>query len=153
MRKNPARISALLIAAALAFATLGWQGNTHRAVLVDTAPFVLYVRVITQAMQGEMPLDRAAFFLTVNLAGNVAVFVPLGFCLHFSLPPSTRRLTLVTLIGAAFSTALELGQLALPGRTTAIDDVLLNTLGTAIGGALAALVVRRQEKRHERRTA
>ena len=76
----------------------------------------------------------------VNVLGNVAMFVPLGFL----LPLATR-------VGpggdvalcAALSTSIELSQ-AMLGRNLDVDDVLLNTLGAAVGatsgGALVALV-------------
>jgi glycopeptide antibiotics resistance protein len=147
------RLGTIVVAAALVFATLGWQSDTPRPMAVDTAPFLVYAQVISQTVEGEIAPGQAVFFLIVNLAGNIAVFIPLGFLLYLSLPSSQRRLAAVILIGAALSLTVELGQLALPGRTTALDDVLLNALGTAFGGGLAITCVRWQKKRHERQAA
>lgn len=154
MREILPRLGTLVIAALLVFATLGWEGHSPRIMPVDAAPFFTYARIISQTVQGEIAPGQALFFLMVNLVGNVAVFVPLGFCLYLSLPSAPRRLVLATLVGMVFSLSLELGQLALPGRTTAIDDVVLNTLGTAIGGGMASIYARWQQRRaHGRRSA
>jgi glycopeptide antibiotics resistance protein len=153
MNVKLSRLGTIVVAAALVFATLGWQSDTPRPMTVDTAPFLVYAHVVSQAVEGAMTPGQTAFFLIVNLAGNVAVFIPLGFLLYFSLPSSQRGLAAVVLVGTAFSLAVELGQLALPGRTTALDDVLLNALGAALGGGLATTYVRWQKKRHGRQAA
>jgi glycopeptide antibiotics resistance protein len=73
-----------------------------------------------------------------EIVGNVLLFAPLGvvLCLrHMSLRRSI-------LAAAALSVAVELVQLALPGRTTAVDDVLCNTTGAALGWLVASLVHR-----------
>jgi len=80
--------------------------------------------------------------LLIDLAGNVVVFVPLGASLALALgdKPAGRRLLLATLTDAGLSLCIELAQMALPSRVAALDDWLLNTVGTAIG----ALVVCRK---------
>jgi glycopeptide antibiotics resistance protein len=45
--------------------------------------------------------------------------------------------------GFLLSLSIELAQLAIPTRATDVDDVILNTLGTAIGALLIALPIRR----------
>src|SRR5436309_1009796 len=71
-------------------------------------------------------------FELVAVAGNVAVFVPVGFLLALRGTSLVRAV----LAAAAFSAAIEVVQLAVPGRTTSVDDVLLNTAGAALGVAL-----------------
>lgn len=65
----------------------------------------------------------------VGLIGNVLLFAPFGAVL------AARGLKglQVVLIGASTSIAIEATQWFIPGRTTSLDDVLLNTLGTALG--------------------
>ena len=76
--------------------------------------------------------------LLVNLAGNVAVFVPLGL-----LPPALwqrlRRLWKATLLCCASSCLIEFFQLFI-GRSVDVDDVLLNTLGGVLGYLIFSLL-------------
>lgn len=78
----------------------------------------------------------------IGLAGNVAVFVPLGLALARALMgrPTGRRVLLATLIGAAFSLTIEVAQSMLPSRVMALDDWLLNTVGTAIGALVGSRI-------------
>ena len=86
---------------------------------------------------GWAELDNPDLSLAViNLAGNVAVFVPLGFCLRMALRRTRRPTLAALLLGAAVSVPAELLQLATGTRTTDVDDVLLNVLGVVIGVAL-----------------
>ncbi len=71
------------------------------------------------------------------MVGNVLAFIPLGM-----LVPLARRrygVILALMAGLALSAAIELGQLAVSlgvgfgYRSTDVDDVILNGLGTAIG--------------------
>ena len=67
--------------------------------------------------------DRALAILA-GAAGNVALFLPRGFLL---------------------SVAIELSQVAFPGvRRADVNDVLMNTLGTALGFLAWRLATRRQ---------
>jgi len=88
--------------------------------------------------------------LLIDLAGNVAVFAPLGAALALALRgrPAWRRLFLATLSGAGLSLVIELIQTAMPTRVAALDDWLLNT-GGAFLGALAGCVVARRGRRSE----
>ena len=68
----------------------------------------------------------------INNLGNIALFIPSGVI----LPLVYRRLDRwwkVILAGAAMSLAVELLQLLFPQNVSDVDDLLLNTLGTAIG--------------------
>jgi glycopeptide antibiotics resistance protein len=78
-----------------------------------------------------------------GLAGNLALFVPLGFLLPLV---ATRfdRLWRVVAAGVAVSVAVELVQLAFPGvRRPDVNDVLANGLGAAAGFLAYRLAVRR----------
>ena len=78
----------------------------------------------------------------IGLAGNVVVFMPLGAALALALGgrPAGRRLLLATFIGAGLSLGIELAQLAIPSRVTAVDDLLLNTVGTAVGAVVGLTI-------------
>jgi glycopeptide antibiotics resistance protein len=69
----------------------------------------------------------------VNVVGNVVLFATPAAVL-WSFGWSLRR---TVVAGCLVSVAIELLQLAVPGRTTATLDVLCNTLGAAAGWLLA----------------
>ena len=73
----------------------------------------------------------------IEFAANIGLFVPLGALLLHLL--GRRRWWLVLAVGFALSCGIELLQLVLPARVTDVRDVLANTLGTAMGIALALL--------------
>lgn len=75
-----------------------------------------------------------------NLAGNVAVFIPLGLCLQVLL--RDKRAWVSVGIVLAVSVAVELLQLALGVGACDVDDVILNTLGGALGVGLYRLLLR-----------
>jgi glycopeptide antibiotics resistance protein len=64
---------------------------------------------------------------------NLALFLPLGLSLGWLGSAPRRALA----IGAGLSLAIELAQLAIPGRDPSVSDVLFNVLGAGLG----ALVV------------
>jgi hypothetical protein len=71
--------------------------------------------------------------ILAGAAGNVALFLPLGFLLP-QLEPRLDRPWRTLAGGLLASSAIELCQMAFPGvRRADVNDVLLNTLGTALG--------------------
>ena len=72
------------------------------------------------------------------MLGNIAAFVPLGILLPMVFR-SGWSLALVAIGAVGLSAAIELGQLVISVwlgyayRSTDIDDVILNVLGTALG--------------------
>jgi glycopeptide antibiotics resistance protein len=88
----------------------------------------------------------------IDLAGNVAVFVPLGLAVAIALgdKPVRRRLLLATLAGAGLSLLIELVQIALPSRVSAVDDWLLNTAGTAIGALAGCWIQKNLWRKYDR---
>ncbi len=71
---------------------------------------------------------------------NVALFVPLGVCLYLAGLPGRRTIALAFVL----SGAIELAQLAIPGRESSVADVLTNPSGAAAGVALAYWLPRRR---------
>ena len=76
-------------------------------------------------------------YLPINLIGNVAVFVPVGFFVPLLWRGGTLRRAL--LAGACASLLLELTQLPL-GRCADVDDLWTNTLGALVGYGLYRLL-------------
>ena len=75
----------------------------------------------------------------IESMANVALFIPVGFLLVLIL--GARRWWLSLLLGAALSTAIELGQhYFLSARFSTIHDVYANTTGTIVG-ILAGLLL------------
>ena len=115
--------------------------------------------------------DEAARFLWIDLLGNVAVFVPFGVMAALAMLPSdqpaitgvgssrhypVRWWMKVVALGFGLSLGIEIAQLAVPGRVTDVDDVILNALGTCIGAVTlwaVGLLVRRMSVLHTRHAA
>ena len=68
----------------------------------------------------------------LNLCGNVIGFIPLGFLLPV-ICAEMRRGCSVVCIGFTISVLIEYLQLILQVGSCDVDDVILNTIGTAIG--------------------
>ena len=82
-----------------------------------------------------------------NVAGNTAMFVPSGIV----LPAVYRKLDSfrkVTAAGALISLCIECLQLLFASRASDIDDLILNTLGTAVGYGIYAFFRRSGHQNH-----
>jgi len=96
-------------------------------------------------------------YLLVDLAGNIAVFVPVGAALAMAMKHRSWpiRVLLATLLGAALSLSIELIQTRIPTRIPGVEDWVLNTIGTAAGALIACKVQKsrtrsKAETRHNR---
>lgn len=103
-----------------------------------------WVRTLLAALH-DVGLPAAVDLPLIEALANVAMFVPLGLL----LPAATRlRPWTAVPVGAAFSTLIELSQLAfLPHRQPTVQDVVMNTLGAAIGAVVVLTVRRRRAAR------
>jgi len=113
------------LAASLALILLVTLTPTHEQHQVHLRP----LQDVLGAFEPTLNLQRL-----IGVIGNIVLFAPLGAVLRaraVELGQATAR-------GLALSFAIELTQLAIPGRTTSVDDVLLNTLGVVLGYLLAA---------------
>jgi VanZ family protein len=78
-------------------------------------------------------------YAALEFTANIMMFVPLGFFAALLLP--LGRAWLAALLGAGFSAAVEIAQLALlPERFASVPDVVANTTGTGVGVGLAVLL-------------
>lgn len=129
--------------------------RTRSRRLVATAVAVLGVaaltlgpRAVVAPMRGSLLRATEAVaapalalfpFADLDQLLNAILFVPLGAALALLL---SRRLWWLGMIaGLALSAAVELLQGSIPGRVPDADDVLWNTVGTAVG-VLAVAVPR-----------
>lgn len=77
--------------------------------------------------------------MLVNLLGNIAIFVPLGFFLPL-LRTEFRTAFRTLAAGLSVSFFIEIVQLFTP-RVTDIDDLILNTLGALVGYLLYTAII------------
>ncbi|MCR5629438.1 VanZ family protein [Eubacterium sp.] len=75
----------------------------------------------------------------VNLYGNIGMFVPTGIILPI-LYKGVNRLWKAVAIGFGMSFIIEVSQLLFYERTSDVDDLILNTIGVAIGYLACTLV-------------
>jgi len=85
--------------------------------------------------------NSGALIIDRDLLQNILFFLPLGFCWSLFRSHLTRGRVLleVTLLGLGLSFSVETLQLFTKARSTQLADVWRNTLGSCLGGALAAL--------------
>jgi glycopeptide antibiotics resistance protein len=109
----------------------------------NLVPFRDHVKALRCVLVGCPQASSSFRFLFVDLLGNVAVFVPLGVGLVGLLnrPTRSRRVTLMLVVvgGVLLSLFIESIQINIPTRAADLTDVLLNSLGTAVGAALVLL--------------
>jgi glycopeptide antibiotics resistance protein len=84
-----------------------------------------------------------------QLFGNIALFAPVGFLLPFA-SRSLRRVWPTLLVAAGLSVLVETSQALLPGHSTDVDDVILNTTGAALGLLASSVIARMRGQRTAR---
>ncbi|MDD3278330.1 MAG: VanZ family protein [Lachnospiraceae bacterium] len=84
-----------------------------------------------------------------NLAGNVIGFLPFGFILPV-MHRDMKHFWLVVLLGFGLSLLVETLQLVLKVGCFDVDDLMLNTLGAAMGYLLFALCDKIRRVHHEK---
>lgn len=90
-------------------------------------------------LTGSAAARAVGTWVLIDLAGNVAVFIPLGMSLAFALGrlPARRRVLRIVLAGAAFSLFIEVAQAGMNDRVAQLGDWLLNSVGMAVGAVAA----------------
>jgi len=94
------------------------------------------------------PAPGASFFLFApwpprwvryDIVSNIVAYFPFGFFVALAQRrrPPGGRLAVTLVVGALLSFAMESLQMFLPTRDASVADLLSNTAGTALGGALA----------------
>ncbi|WP_314324473.1 VanZ family protein [Paenarthrobacter ilicis] len=90
-------------------------------------------------------VPRSDAAVAVEFVSNIVMFIPFGALLR-CLWPATWNWWRTLLLSAATSTAIELTQLLVPGRVTALSDVIANSAGGLIGVAAVAWLVSRRSR-------
>lgn len=136
---------AVAFAAFAAYLALGWSfvqpGNLPGGAAVGTSSSPAAGARLESAGIGRSHAPRStreSRDLLINLLG----FLPLGALLALLWP----RLSIprITSICAGLSFVIEAGQLVVPGHFPSVVDLALNTLGGALGGWLAGLLLSRR---------
>ena len=89
-------------------------------------------------------------FFMINVVGNVAAFAPFGFILPIISRRSRKWYNTVS-FGFIFSLMLETLQLVMRVGSFDVDDMILNTLGVALGFILYRIVQRLRVRYRQRR--
>lgn len=137
-RSLPAR-AALLAWRTLALvylAGLAWITLTPAAVAGQATGIVT---VLARAL-ADIGIPFAIGYPVLEFTANIVLFMPFGAAAVFALPLRARAAASTLFVigaGCLTSTAIELTQLAVPGRVSTVSDVVANTLGTAFGVLLA----------------
>lgn len=113
---------------------------TMRPAPPEDDPLGLARRVIAWLAEQGVPVT----FDGVEAAANVVMFVPFGVLVRLLW---RRPWWVVVLLGAATSALIETVQRWLPTRYSTLQDVVMNTVGAAVGVLLLALAVRWVERR------
>ena len=72
-----------------------------------------------------------------NVVGNMIMFIPTGILLPVEFKKLNSFLKVVA-VGALISLCIEILQLPFPSRASDVDDLILNTLGVAVGYGIYA---------------
>lgn len=129
----------------LLWMTLRPDGNFLRSELHLT-PLSEHSEAVACVLNSRCLFQRTAWrFLLVDVIGNIVVFMPLGFGLAGALAQANFKRTLWSALlgGFMISLAIELLQLAVPTRTTDVDDLIFNSLGALLGVIVFTLVMRK----------
>jgi glycopeptide antibiotics resistance protein len=134
-RRQAARAAVLASTLAIVAATLyPFRFCSSLAQVRGRARWIEWEWVYTDR-EGHLTLD-------LDLAQNIALFLPFGLALAF-VPeaPRPRREALVALaVGGVLSVGVEALQLLTLERVTQLADVWRNALGAALGALLGALL-------------
>ena len=99
---------------------------------INLVPF----KTIIEYINTDNATFRHAF---INLAGNVVMFIPLGFFLPF-LNIRCTKFPVLILYSVLIILIIELIQLFTLTGSFDVDDLILNTIGSAIGGIFKRLI-------------
>jgi len=98
-----------------------------------------FVSVIAEFLS-TFGIPRQPAEVAVEFVSNIVLFVPWGFLLRLLSRPHVPDWA-VAFSGTVLSTVIEVLQLVIPGRVTALSDVIANTLGTVTGLLLLKVIV------------
>lgn len=106
--------------------------------ILQIVPFGSILDILFNSVHYTVPIRLIGF--------NIILFIPFGILLALILKSTSKVILKTTLLGMAFSITIEILQFLLnSGRTSNIDDVILNTSGAFIG-AVIGFIIRNKSK-------
>lgn len=123
-------------------ATLSWMALGHSGPDGVQKFALIPLTMMYQKIKCLITLDTCPYLQSVvlnlffDILGNVIVFIPFGLVIARALQGYRHQLRRTVLLGLLLSLCFEIIQIWIPGRVVATDDVILNTLGTLIGGLI-----------------
>jgi len=120
--------------------SFGRTGQDH-IFAVNLVPF----KEISRCFVYYSSLPRG--FLFVNIVGNIIAFIPFGFLFASLLSYRKGVPWLLTIaLSALLSTVVELIQFVTRKGSCDVDDIILNTMGGALGYIIFYIIFVRKEK-------
>jgi glycopeptide antibiotics resistance protein len=105
----------------------------------DAERFTGIVAIVARVLE-PLGIPFELGYPVLEFGANIALFVPFGMLVPLIAPLWHPWLVIAS--GLATSCLIEFTQTALPSRFPTASDLLANTLGTALGVALLALLMR-----------
>lgn len=112
------------------------RARPDSAGLAVTVLLIAAVTLMPAAVHGRPEIDLCLVCGSIGVATgmlNILLFVPFGFFARLRTGAAWRAVA----AGLCLSFVIEASQLLVPGRETALSDLLANTIGAAVGAALA----------------
>ena len=139
--RRPVTIVLLLLTTIAIVALTTWlSGKSYSK--VDPIPFE-DLHTLQHVMSRHPVSTHVLAVIVVPIIANTLLFVPWGFFLFIALytveRPTLQTYVLTILLGLTFTCAIEAWQYFMPSRVADINDVIWNTVGTALGAVLGHL--------------
>ena len=139
--RRPVTIVLLLLTTMAIVALTTWlSGKSYSK--VDPIPFE-DLHTLQHVMSRHPVSTHVLAVIVVPIIANTVLFVPWGFFLFIALytieRPTLQTYVLTILLGLTFTCTIEAWQYFMPARVADINDVIWNTVGTALGAVLGHL--------------
>lgn len=132
-------VNILLALSILAIYLVTIETGTYRAEIprvVNLVPFVGMYEIIVHSVHYSVIIN--------NLILNIVLFMPFGFFMTIRMSRKKQAILKTLLLGLLLSLLVEMFQYVLPiDRAADIDDIILNTLGTFLGGVIGKVLHRK----------
>ena len=112
----------------LLFAETFGRGSINRGYSYNLELF----REIRRYMEWSSKSQLGMKMMFLNIWGNIIIFMPFGFFIP-TVVKKAKNIVIVTILSFVFSVSVEVTQLLTKAGSFDVDDLLLNTIGGAIG--------------------